>query len=122
MPSQGDPWLSLLDRLDAHLSGVRSAAKGADAAVDRKARTKELGKALEDVCAVVRDAERRRAPGLDAIVERASEVLDGALRGAPSALPTFAHSEDEPLVEDALEYAGTLVRQMFDWAVYLTSR
>ena len=112
MPPPRSPWSSLLDRLDQHLQSFKS-AKSTDA--DRKARSKKLVKVLEDVCAVVRDAERNRSPDLPEIVEKAQTVLDGALRYAYSpdagfsTLPTFAHSEDEPLVEDALEYAGAYV-------------
>ena len=104
------PWLSLLDRLDHHLDTYKS-AKSSES--DRKARSKQLAKVLEDVCTVVRDAERKLCPELLEVVEKAQTILDGALRYAYSqeagfsSLPTFAHSEDEPLVEDALEYAGT---------------
>ena len=108
--SPDEPWLSLLDRLDHHLDTYKS-AKSTE--TDRKAKSKQFVKVLEDVCTVVRDAERKRSTDLPRIVEKAQAVLDGALRYAHSpeagfpSLPTFAHSEDEPLVEDALEFAGT---------------
>ena len=116
--SPDEPWLSLLDRLEHHL-GTYKATKSSGS--DHKARSKQFVKVLEDVCTVVRDAERKRSTGLPRIVEKAQAVLDGALRYAHSpeagfpSLPTFAHSEDEPLVEDALEFAGTPHRTPLSW-------
>ena len=43
-------------------------------------------------------------------VVRCLLFVDSCRRPRPtSTLPSFAHSEDEPLVEDALEYAGAYV-------------
>ncbi len=103
------PWLVLLDRLAQHLDAHR-AEQTPEA--DRKARNKKYVKILEDVCAVVRDAERKASPDLADIIENAHTILDRGLQwaygqsGGFSFLPTFAHSDDEPLVEDALENAG----------------
>ena len=102
------PWLVLLDRLAQHLDAHR-AEKAPDA--DRKARNNKYVKILEDVCTVVRDAEMKASPDLAGIVEKAHTILDRELQwaysqGGFSFVPTFAHSDDAPLVEDALENAG----------------
>ncbi|TFK79671.1 hypothetical protein K466DRAFT_592276 [Polyporus arcularius HHB13444] len=110
------PWLVLLDRLAQHLDAHR-AEQTPEA--DRKARNKKYVKILEDVCAVVRDAERKASPDLADIIENAHTILDRELQwaysqsGCFSFLSTFAHSDDEPLVEDALENAGSDVLDAF---------
>ena len=107
------PWLVLLDRLAQHLDAHR-AEKAPDA--DRKARNKMYVKILEDVCTVVRDAERKASPDLPRVVEKAHGILDKSLQyaysqeDAVSSLVSFAHSDDEPFVEDALENAGALLQ------------
>ncbi|KAI0749754.1 WD40-repeat-containing domain protein [Daedaleopsis nitida] len=106
----------LLDRLDHYLKAYQ-AEKSTDA--DRKTRDKKYVKILEDVCTVVRDAERRGSPDLTEIIEKAHTVLNASLQyaysqgGGFSSLVSFAHSEDEPFVEDALENAGSDVLDAF---------
>ena len=108
-PAHQAPWLLLLERLAAHLKAHASDTSGEK---DRKAKSTEFVKILEDVCAVVRDAERKAAPEFAEVVEKAHGILNDALRyaysqaGGFSSVATFAHSEDEPFVEDALEHAG----------------
>lgn len=103
------PWLNLLDRLVQHLH-AHQAEKSTDA--DRKRRNKRYINILEDVCTIVRDAERKASPDLPAITEKAHQILNASLQYAYSqdagfsSLPSFAHSDDEPFVEDALENAG----------------
>lgn len=103
------PWLNLLDRLVQHLH-AHQAEKSTDA--DRKRRNKRYINILEDVCTIVRDAERKASPDLPAIIEKAHQILNTSLQYAYSqdagfsSLPSFAHSDDEPFVEDALENAG----------------
>ncbi len=106
------PWLLLLDRLAAHLE-VHKSEKSSEK--DRKARSKKFVKILEDVCTIVRDAERKASPECTEVVEKAHGMLNDALRyaysqaGGFSSIATFAHSEDEPFVEDALEHAGAYI-------------
>ncbi|EJF64781.1 hypothetical protein DICSQDRAFT_100114 [Dichomitus squalens LYAD-421 SS1] len=115
-PAQQGPWLVLLDRLAVHLEAHKSDTSGGE---DRKARNKKLVRILEDVCTVVRDAERKVAPEFAEVVENAHGVLNDALRyaysqdGGFSNTISFAHSEDEPLVEDALEHAGSDILDAF---------
>ncbi|KAM5539294.1 hypothetical protein V8D89_007167 [Ganoderma adspersum] len=110
------PSLVLLDRLAAHLDAHKSEKSSEK---DRKARGKKFVKILEDVCTVVRDAERKASPEFAEVVEKAHGMLNDALRyaysqaGGFSYIATFAHSEDEPFVEDALEHAGSDILDAF---------
>ena len=107
------PSLLLLDRLATHLDAHKSEKFSEK---DRKARGKKFVKILEDVCTVVRDAERKASPQFAEVVEKAHGMLNDALRyaysqaGGFSYIATFAHSEDEPFVEDALEHAGAYIQ------------
>ena len=110
--AQEGPWAALLDRLAVHLDALKS---DKSAELDRKARNKKFVRILEDVCTVVRDAERKAAPEFAEVVEKAHGMLNDALRyvysqdSGFSNIVSFAHSEDEPLVEDALEHAGAFI-------------
>ncbi|KAH9945027.1 uncharacterized protein BXZ73DRAFT_38972 [Epithele typhae] len=112
-----DSWLKILDRLDLHLRAYED--EGISDEADPKPRCKRFTRALEDVCTVVRDAERKGCSDLPQLVEKAQQVLSDALRYAYSeesgfsSLSSFAHSEDEPLVEDALDYAGSDILDAF---------
>ena len=115
--AQQGPWAALLDRLAVHLDALKS---DRSAELDRKARNKKFVRILEDVCTVVRDAERKAAPEFAEVVEKAHGMLNDALRYAYSqdsgfsSITSFAHSEDEPLVEDALEHAGAYISWRYD--------
>ncbi|RPD59645.1 hypothetical protein L227DRAFT_576066 [Lentinus tigrinus ALCF2SS1-6] len=110
------PWLILLDRLALLLDAHRAENPSE---TDRKARNKKYVKILQDVCTVVRDAEMNASPDLADIVDKAHTILDRELKwaysqaGGFSFVPTFAHSDDAALVEDALENAGSDVLDAF---------
>ncbi|KAI0671424.1 WD40-repeat-containing domain protein [Trametes maxima] len=80
---------------------------------DRKTKSAQFQRILEGVCAVVRDAENAGTPGLQETVEEAHRLLETCLlyaysdRGGLTALNTFAHSEDEPWIDDIMENAGS---------------
>ncbi|KAH9935224.1 uncharacterized protein BXZ73DRAFT_76917 [Epithele typhae] len=105
-----DPWLKSLDSLELRLDACRDEDMSDEG--DTEPHRTQFTKTLEDVCAVVRDAERKGSPDLPRIVEKAEQILMDAIwyaRSAESELPTssFAHSEDEPLLEDSMEYPGS---------------
>ncbi|KAI0671382.1 WD40-repeat-containing domain protein [Trametes maxima] len=64
-----------------------------------------LVQTLQRVAAVVRDAEKNNASDLAQIIDKAGGVLDSGTSWAYSAgdlhfLPSYAHSDEDPLIED----------------------
>jgi hypothetical protein len=93
-----------LNTLKARLAAVDVEKDGAD---------KVLLAILRDACMLVHDAEASHAPKetLDALTTQVSKFLDDAVDLAYSAdylfdfLPSFAHSDEHPEIEDKLENA-----------------
>ena len=98
-----------LDCLAARFEAFKSSAVEEP---DRKARNAKFRTILEATCTVVRDAEQSKEPQLAELVEEAHVLLEACLKYAyndrddPRPLSTFAHSEDEPWIDDIMETAG----------------
>ncbi|KAI0368795.1 hypothetical protein BV20DRAFT_1036915 [Pilatotrama ljubarskyi] len=103
------PWLGRLDCLAARFEAFKSSAFEEP---DRKHRQSRFQRILEDVCGVVRESEHDSSAQLAQVVEGAHELLEACLKYAYSdlgrlkTLNTFAHSEDEPWIDDIMENAG----------------
>ncbi|KAL7278988.1 hypothetical protein ACG7TL_006820 [Trametes sanguinea] len=103
-------WLAQLDCLAARFETFKSSALEEP---DRKARRARFRTVLEAVCKVVRDAECSNTPYLPGVVEKAHRLLEGCLQWAHNDLgdtvppTTFAHSEEEPWIDDVMENAGS---------------
>ncbi|KAI8980059.1 quinon protein alcohol dehydrogenase-like superfamily [Trametes punicea] len=104
------PWLARLDCLATRFQSLKSSAFQEP---DRKAKKANLQKTLMAICGLVRDAEKCETPQLWDIVEKAHGLLAACLRyayselGDSKPLSTFAHSEDEPWIDDVMENAGS---------------
>lgn len=105
------PWLDRLHCLAARFDAFKATAFQEP---DRKLRTSRFQTILQDICAVVREAEHEATPELKTVVEEAHILLETCLRYACSdeadiqSLNTFAHSDDcdEPWIDDIMENAG----------------
>ncbi|KAI0663899.1 WD40-repeat-containing domain protein [Cubamyces menziesii] len=99
-----------LDCLAARFEAFKSSAVEEP---DRKARNAKFRTILEATCTVVRDAEQSKEPQLAELVEEAHVLLEACLKYAYNdrddsrPLSTFAHSEDEPWIDDIMETAGS---------------
>ncbi|KAI9061095.1 hypothetical protein FKP32DRAFT_1594780 [Trametes sanguinea] len=103
-------WLGQLDCLAARFEACKPSALDEP---DRKARRAKFRTVLEAACKVVRQAECCKSFHLPEVVERAHRLLEGCLQYAHNDLgdtkppTTFAHSEEEPWIDDVMENAGS---------------
>ncbi|RDX57037.1 hypothetical protein OH76DRAFT_1424594 [Lentinus brumalis] len=104
------PWLNHLDGI-AQQFEVMVEVNALD---ENDPEDKKFLKMLRDTCDVVRDAEIRSAPELPEVVEKAHTVLDKLLKYAyledglfKQYIRCFAYSDDNPVIEDSLQMAGS---------------
>ncbi len=105
------PWLDRLHCLAARFDAFKATAFQEP---DRKLKTSRFHRILQDICAVVREAEHEAAPELNTVVGETHVLLEACLKYAYSdeadiqSLNTFAHSDDcdEPWIDDIMENAG----------------
>ena len=101
-PLQTDSWLVQIENLQEEIESLGPSDDDHDGA------GKELVRVLTRVCEVVRDAESKDAPNIDAIVQNAQNAIDSGVDKAYGAselfdfLPSFAHTDEAPLIEDSL--------------------
>ncbi|KAI0768006.1 hypothetical protein BD413DRAFT_566031 [Trametes elegans] len=104
------PWRGRLDCLEGRFEAFKTAPLHEP---DRKVRNSRFQRLLEDICTVVREAELSDVPRLKQVVEGAQELIAACLKYAYSDLGgfktinTFAHSDDEPWIDDIMENAGS---------------
>lgn len=81
--------------------------RAADNEDDERPYSKYLTQLLQEVCKVVRDSDQSNASDLDAVVEKAAQLIDkGVHVGYDGAdlfdfMPSFAHESKETLVQDS---------------------
>ncbi|KAI0719156.1 hypothetical protein C8T65DRAFT_62052 [Cerioporus squamosus] len=110
------PWLNHLDGIEQQFDVMVEI----NALEENDRENKKFLKMLRDICDVVRDAEKKAAPGLPTIIERAHTVLEKLLKYAYSEdglfkeyIRCFAYSDDNPVVEDTLKMAGSDIIEAF---------
>ncbi|CDO74500.1 hypothetical protein BN946_scf184979.g55 [Trametes cinnabarina] len=102
--------IAQLDCLEARFEALKATVCDEP---DRKVRRAKICKTLQTICKVVREEEESNAHQMPGVVEGAHRLLEACLQYAHNNLgeanppTTFAHSEDEPWIDDVMENAGS---------------